>query len=226
MENNNIFNESCLCIKYHTKAEMKNLMYNFAPKIVLCGSVEKWYCKDKLHRCGDLPAVIYKEKDTGNVLLEEWWINGHRHRSNNNPAIINHVNGELEYWNNDLLHRDNDEPAIVKDNGSKEWVNGKLHRDNDQPAIHLKFGWKSYKVWYQHGKIHRENDLPARIDEVKELFEWIINDRLHRENDNPAVIWNKTEYLKNDNGVPCETKYQILEWWVNGQKIKMQKNKI
>jgi hypothetical protein len=80
-----------------------------------------WRDEDgKLHREGDLPAVIRNDGTRG------WYKHGKVHRDGDMPAI-EHPNGNRVWWVNDVIHREaTDEqgeplPAIIHKNYSK-WV--------------------------------------------------------------------------------------------------------
>ena len=83
---------------------------------------KEWYRNGKLHRDGDLPAIVWKNGG------KEWYKNGKYHRDGDLPAI-EYADGD-KYW----------------------WKNGKLHRDGDLPAIEYAKGKKYKKYWYKNGK--------------------------------------------------------------------------
>jgi hypothetical protein len=110
------------------------------PAIIENGN-EEWYLHGNLHREDDLPAItIYRYmEDTQTYLkLQEWWVNGLKHRENN-PAIISGEN--KEYYINDQLHRV-DGPAINL-NGEKYWY---FFDNNLSETKHKKIVgiWKRY----------------------------------------------------------------------------------
>jgi hypothetical protein len=89
---------------------------------------EAYYKDGKLHRENeyDGPALF-------DGLVEEWWVNGKRHRVDG-PAHINADTGRKVYYVNGLKHRE-DGPAVeCIDDHHEYWVNGKRHRV-DGPAI-------------------------------------------------------------------------------------------
>lgn len=68
----------------------------------------------KLHRDGDLPAVM--EIDGS----KEWYKNGLAHRDGDEPAVI--YPGFYKAWaKNGHIHRDGDLPAIEHEDGRKAW---------------------------------------------------------------------------------------------------------
>ena len=60
---------------------------------------ERWYLANKLHKEGDLPAVI---RVSG---TQEWYFNGLRHRESDQPAVV-FANCRLEWWFNNKCHRE------------------------------------------------------------------------------------------------------------------------
>ena len=75
-----------------------------------------WRRNDKLHRGGDLPAIVWPNGD------KFWWKNNKRHRDGDLPAV-EYSNGTKYWYKNDKLHRDGDLPAVEYSNGTKEWWN-------------------------------------------------------------------------------------------------------
>ena len=158
-------------------------------EILVCDpyGIQRWYLKDKLHRSGDLPAVIFPDGH------QEWYQNGRLHRLHN-PAVIN-ANGDQYWYHHGLLHRDDDLPAHIRADGTKIWYqDGKYHRDSG-PAHVNNIGNSS---WYKNGLLHRENDLPAQ-DYINGQKCWYIYGKLHRLN-GPAMITSDEE-----------------EWYFNGK---------
>ena len=96
----------------------------------------------RLHREGDLPAIIY---DDGSKF---WYKNGQPHRDGDEPASI-HASGNKVWYKNGQLHREGDEPAIIDVDGSKFWYkNGQRHREGDLHAV-IYVG--ESKEWYKNG---------------------------------------------------------------------------
>ena len=60
--------------------------------------VKEWRnATGQLHRENDQPAVI-KYYENGEILTEEWYLNGRTHRENDQPAVIKYYeNGEIWY---------------------------------------------------------------------------------------------------------------------------------
>jgi hypothetical protein len=130
---------------------------------------QAWYQNGKLHRDGDMPAVIRTNGE------QQWFQNGKRHRDHDLPAII-YTCGTQKWYQNDKLHRDNDLPAEMYASGTQKWYqNDKLQRDNDLPAIVHEDGSKE---WFQNGKRHRSNNKPAIVRSNVSLnrkYEWHID---------------------------------------------------
>jgi antitoxin component YwqK of YwqJK toxin-antitoxin module len=143
-------------VNSHIKVEEKDkytsyILGNYSYRLYSDGNQE-WYKNGKLHREGDLPAIIY----SGGTQI--WYKNGKQHREGDLPAFIN-VDGRQEWYKNGERHRENDLPAIIDANNSQEWYkHGVRHREGDLPAI-----IDGSQFWYKNGRLHRENDLPAVI---------------------------------------------------------------
>eukprot|EP01117_Protostelium_nocturnum_P003151 TRINITY_DN14091_c0_g1_i1.p1 TRINITY_DN14091_c0_g1~~TRINITY_DN14091_c0_g1_i1.p1 ORF type:complete len:183 (+),score=27.57 TRINITY_DN14091_c0_g1_i1:77-625(+) len=82
--------------------------------------VQEWFLYNKLHREGDLPAIV---ESSGR---QEWYKEGELHRDDDKPAHIA-SDGTLMWLKCGLLHRNNkDLPAIIWADGTKEFhYNGK-----------------------------------------------------------------------------------------------------
>jgi hypothetical protein len=149
-----------------------------------------WYNRaGKMHRDGDLPAVIYA--DGGQV----WYKEGNRHRDGDLPAAI-YANGDQLWYKEGYRHRDGDLPAAICANGHKTWYKeGMRHRDGDLPAM---IDANGDQYWYMNGKQHRDGDLPAVII-VNGNKHWYKDDKLHRDGDLPAIIRpnGAMEYYRN-----------------------------
>ncbi len=119
------------------------------PAIIYPDGRKKW-CKDGvLHRDGDLPAIVYPDSS------RLWYRRGELHRDGDLPAIF-YRNGYKSWYKKGKLHRDGDLPAIIYPDGEREWCkNGVLHRDGDKPAIVKPDG---YQAWYVEGNFIRDLD--------------------------------------------------------------------
>jgi hypothetical protein len=84
---------------------------------------ERWYNKrDKLHRDGDKPAIVYT------IGTQCWYVNGKRHRDGDKPAVIYH-NGDQCWYKNGKRHRKSG-PAIIYATGMQSWyINGTWRPD-------------------------------------------------------------------------------------------------
>jgi len=88
---------------------------------------QMWFLAGKLHREGDLPAVIGPNGD------QMWFLNGQRHRERDLPAIVR-SDGRRQWWRNGQLHREGGPAEVIFTIGYQAWYyNGKLHRE-DGPA--------------------------------------------------------------------------------------------
>ena len=104
--------------------EVKPFIHRSNGPALIWNEYKVWYEYGKLHRKG-YPAVIYKpinEFDLYkyNVMryIEEWWINGKRHRLNGPAATWS--DSSKEWYSNGERHR-LDGPAVMWYNGNKEW---------------------------------------------------------------------------------------------------------
>jgi len=94
----------------------------------------------RLHRDGDLPAVINFESG-----ITAWYRHGHPHRDNG-PAFIDRY-GNKAWYQKGQLHRDGDLPATDYANGEQAWYQrDDLHRDGDKPALIHADGTEEYYV--------------------------------------------------------------------------------
>jgi hypothetical protein len=85
----------------------------FTVKIVESNRTE-YRLLGKLHRCNDLPAMVYKDGD------HIWRRRGLHHRDHDLPAIICSDGGQ--YWcQHGVPHRDNGLPAAIYADGSMAW---------------------------------------------------------------------------------------------------------
>lgn len=71
-----------------------------------------WYKSGYIHRDGGMPAIVVPG------ILQEWWINGKRHRVDG-PAVAN-IYGLYEWWINGKRHRIGG-PAVINKNKPDEW---------------------------------------------------------------------------------------------------------
>lgn len=62
--------------------------------------------KERLHRDGDLPAVIWENG------RQEWYYKGFRHRELDEPSIVDLKNQRFEFWKHGLRHRGRNKPAV------------------------------------------------------------------------------------------------------------------
>lgn len=120
-----------------------------------------------------MPAI---EKLNGD---KEWWVNGQRHRDNNQVALIKLENGILrqEYWSFNQLNvidlgdnfyyfKNNElEKASFKDN-SKEFFNpGCTNIENKNNFIKKKIDPLGLIEYFKDGLVHKDSHIgPARIN--------------------------------------------------------------
>ena len=85
------------------------------------------WCKyDKIHRDGDLPAVIDSD-------YQSWFKEGIAHRDGDMPAIV-YADGSQEWYKEGKNHRDGDLPAVVYADGSQEWCKDDVYHREIGPA--------------------------------------------------------------------------------------------
>ncbi len=99
-------------------------------------SIEEWYILGKLHRKGDLPAIIW---ETGR---KEWYKNGKLHRKGDLPAVIWET-GTEEWWKRGKMHRKKG-PSFKCLSGYKEWwIHGKkIEKKKNRTSKHGRnTGW-------------------------------------------------------------------------------------
>ena len=108
----------------------------------MADGTQYWHKEGKLHRDGDLPAIIYANGS------QRWYKEDKLYRDGDLPAII-WADG-TQYWHKeDKLHREGDLPAIIGADGTQAWYKeGKLHREGDLPAVVRTDGRQE---WWIHG---------------------------------------------------------------------------
>jgi hypothetical protein len=100
-----IYKQICLHHKPHSIDDL--------PEINYVGD-RQWYKEGKLHRDGDLPAVIYDDGD------QFWYKEGKLHRDGDLPAVI-YDDGDQHWYKEGKHHRNGDLPAVILANGDQEW---------------------------------------------------------------------------------------------------------
>jgi hypothetical protein len=100
-----IYKKICLHHKPHSIDDL--------PRINSYGE-QCWYKEGKLHRNGDLPALIYAAGE------QCWYKEGKLHRDGDLPAAI-YASGIQCWYKKGKRHRDGDLPAIIYANGHQSW---------------------------------------------------------------------------------------------------------
>ena len=86
----------------------------------------------KVHRDGDLPAVVHPDR------FQHWYQHGKRHRDGDLPAAV-WADGLQSWWKHGLRHRDGGLPAVVDPDGRHEWwVEGRKQSDLDREETRRK----------------------------------------------------------------------------------------
>jgi ribosomal protein L25 (general stress protein Ctc) len=139
-----IYKKICLHYQPHSVDDL--------PAEITCEN-QYWYKEGKIHREGDLPALIYSDG------TQKWYKEGILHRDGDLPAVIYCEN---QYWYKEgKIHREGDLPALIYSDGTQKWYKeGRVHREGDLPAV---IYWNGDQEWYKEGKCHRDGDLPAMI---------------------------------------------------------------
>lgn len=145
----------------------------------------------------DGPAVIIYNK-SGEVVSEQWYLNGVRQSFNDKPAIITRDDNDvskivvLQWFKDGVLHRDSGPASIQYLDEDIEEIRymqeGKLNSiDNDQPARIIRNSVTKKHIreeWYHEGLRHRDFNEPARI-----IYSEITGEEI------------------------------IREWWINGERL-------
>lgn len=117
------------------------------------GNVE-FQLDGKLHRDGDLPAVIKANGD------RHWYQHDELHRGGDKPAI-EMADGTLHYFKNGVSHRAGGKPTTVYGTGATEYrVKGVRHREGGLPTQVDADG--NGTMWHRRGKLHRD-DGPSLV---------------------------------------------------------------
>ncbi len=155
----------------------------------------------KLHRNGDLPSVIFRQKETGHILHSEYHKHGELTRESG-PAVTQDNNvRRFEYWVRDKLHREG-APAVREVSQPDGLVTEELYYLEGEPS-RRDGPSRVYRdpvtrvvtdeYWEQNGNAHR-TDGPAlifrdRINGNLTRQVWMQDDQLHRDpKDGPAEI--------------------------------------
>lgn len=149
-------------------------------KITLSGIGEFYFRNGKFHRRGNKPAVITRENGESR---KEWWINGERHRGNDQPAVK--TRNLKEWWIRGKKHRDNDLPAIDTPKCKEWWINGERHREGGPAYIKYVNKYVSNTAYFHNNDLHRL-DGPA-VDRTTSVS-YFINSYYYDERDFKKLI--------------------------------------
>lgn len=171
------------------------------------------YKNEKLHRDGDLPALI------NHGLYIHFFKNGKRHRDGDLPARLDLMMDKEALISNfsDPHHfdiTDNHPFSLPKnfDHPNEDvthpvWLyeyyykDGKLHRDGDKPAVDL---W-GHLEFYKEGNLHREGDNPARMTHT-------VSDRLKSIDETQFPLTKEEKETFFTSSPPC-----LLEYFKDGK---------
>lgn len=143
-------------------------------------AIEEWFRPNgSRHRPNGLPAITVRDVETSEIIREEYWEHGQRHRWDK-PAIV---------------HKGDEEERL-------EWhVRGQRHRDSEPSILetHVATGIVLQESWHRHGKLFRPGGGLANFcrvydDELDMITEEIWLDdqgRFHNE-DGPAELVRDT----------------------------------
>lgn len=102
-----------------------------------------------------LDGPAYVEIFRNGNRIEEWWVDGKKHRIGK-PAVINTREKVVEYWENGKRHRVGGPAYISKSDGIRLWyLYGQLHR-TDGPAIENKFDSSENDYYVNGDKLTKE----------------------------------------------------------------------
>jgi len=109
------------------------------------------------------PAVIVKNILSNNIVRNEWWYKGKKHRDENKPAIIvrdpDIRKFETFWFSHGQLHRDDGPAYVVLDDVEIWFKNGKRHCDDGPALTHYgRDGFPVAQKWYKYGKLTQYND--------------------------------------------------------------------
>ena len=202
----------------------------------------RWYRNYRLHRDGDLPAVIW---DRGE---QSWYRDGDLHRDGDKPART-YPDGRREHHCGGALHRDGapavydpgtgwfplDECAEITPGVAYErWCQKDFNRRAFGPLKHANGehrldGPSSYALdgswerWHQRGRLHRSDGPALRTPDG--TLSWYLEGRLHRA-DGPAVTHpdGKVEYYQRglrhrSDGPAVVFANGRKQYWVDGVKV-------
>ena len=170
--------------KYTTNYYLNHLLPRTdGPAIEHPNGDAEYYLFVKRHRI-DGPAIIFSTR-------LEYWINGIRHNTDDQPAIIHKYKNEKgdsvedkEYFNMGVKHRIGGPAEIRADGTTMYYIDGIRHNE-DGPAIVYGSCYMTKHMFYFKGKLHNTKG-PAIVYRNGSVEYW-VNNQLHNDN-GPAVI--------------------------------------
>lgn len=191
-----------------------------------------WYWQDKKHRQGDKPARIFMYK-TGEIIEEEYYLYGLKHRLNNKPAHILRTLDQItrEWWLYGQRHRTNG-PAYeqISFNHSERqwWIKNKLHRKGKPALVITKhrlscYGFTGKKYYIPGIKFCKEAIIKARCkhNTVEVMKKWYTKNFLHNTRGRPSYVtadvkawyyYNKLHNTLGNPAVEVRPIKNILHW--------------
>lgn len=115
--------------------------------------LEVWGYEGRIHRDGDLPAVIYHEQE-----IYEWYKHGKRHREQEGkPAYIDRRKRVFKFFVDNRYHRE-DGPAVIdwSRRRVRYYYKNHLHRKDGPAVIHYRTGLRK---WYNKGRFLKKKYL-------------------------------------------------------------------
>jgi hypothetical protein len=164
------------------------------------------------HRDDDLPAIV-RETNFNGEIVQEWWVDGKRHRNNGKPAVISSYqddNNMEEWWIDGVLVK-----RIYNNNEYKEETfdnNKKLHSNDDKYAKYEKSPGEFYRGTYG------DDDDPSGYDPDTYYYCWYFHGVLHRDDDKPAIIVHYKKYIEDNSYYHAANS---CEWWYHGKKHRI-----
>ena len=195
--------------------------------------IKEWYKNGRLHRGGDLPAVIYARG------IKMWYKNGRLHRGGDLPAIVT-KKGTKQWYKNGLRHRGGDKPAFIDYNGREIYYkNGKkytpkpnLKKINQERIDRAKTNVEVKKNRLLEGLLYgsaKEKRTELSNGDYKIEFDggtWWFNknNEIHRDRDLPAIVdkdskqWLQHNKRHRDGDKPAViSKNGDKAWYQNGK---------
>lgn len=171
------------------------------------------------HSFDDCPARVFESTHHSS---KEWFKFGHRHRSNNKPAVVETETSvqqeSISYsWHkHGEIHNDSGPAYLVfiKDKCgvtiNAQWCSrGRLHNDNGPAVLEICSGRVVEMSYFLKGSLHRTNGPAVHLDNKTNITQkWMRHGLLHR-TDGPSVVVNSVPIRFTINGRPI-SEFEII----------------